>query len=246
MNNCVNNKAEDAYINLILTRDEYICRGLDAKRRYLSEYGDLLLKLGVVNTHCTELSKRVTYCKKMLINGRVDFKSIEDIIIKEMEAYEDSLRKIIKEVGDARKYKDVTEDEKKKCLLKYREMAEQIHPDINYKVASNGVMKGIWEDIVKAYHMYDLKELNNLEEYVEAFLNALDLDYEPMDIEDYDELIADVSADIIRIQGSEPYTYTDIMDNPSNIEKRRYELESELKEKMEYREFLKKEYERIL
>jgi hypothetical protein len=237
----------DEYEKLLLEREQYT---KDAKlylRAYIREFGELTTDVFKEKIACIEKKKMLSFCMIYKNRGeRVDINAMQEYIEQEMAEYQQQLDSMIENNLICKMMRAIPDDEVLKIKQIYRRIAKRLHPDINPLTMQIPELMELWRRNITAYQCNDLKELEELEVLVEKALGSLGEDSITITIEDIDEKIKSLYAEIEKIRSTDPYRYKFLLEDKTLVAEKKAELESELKEYRDYRVQLEKQLKQFI
>ena len=227
------------YEDLLLKRDQLEKEAEQIWIVYQQLFGQLMTELFEEKIECIKNKKIIAYYQ-MAINhgGKIDAKSMQDHIDKEMTSYYIELRQMLKEKEEAEKAGHSTPYEVKRAKELYRRLAKLLHPDLNPFTDSDKKLQELWVRVRIAYGANDVRGLTELEVLVRNALRELGIEGSRAEIPDIEGKIVAVREEIEEICTTEPYTYGALIEDGEAIEKKKKELCDELEEYKRYRKEL--------
>ncbi len=223
------------YEELMLLRDQYQREACSIETSYVKEFGDLLLKDFELKVECIKKKKMIAFCQAAVNHGdAIDVAAMNEKIARDMAVYNAQLQNMLnsKEAADKSEVVPAYKVERAKRI--YHRIAKLIHPDINPEAASDGRIRELWNRIVIAYHMNNDEELDNLEVLVRKVLKDKGTDGGEVVIDDIDERISKLEAEIKDITTTEPYVYINLLADPGAVKRKKDELNKSIEEYTEY------------
>ncbi len=232
-------KTEDSsyakYEKLLIRRDEVRKEAFQYEREYVRVFGDLILKVFEKKIECIRKKKTIEYCQIFINRGEViDQAALQEHLQKELEAYEEQLKKMIQDNESAKQVTLVPEANLLKIKKIYRRLVKKIHPDMNPALKENDELASLWQRLIIAYNCNDLKEMEETEVLVTAVLDRLGMDTEDCVIPDIKEKIAEIEAEIEKIIETDPYQYKYLLGDPELVREKKDDLKKELNEYEDY------------
>ncbi|MBQ0012469.1 MAG: hypothetical protein KBT07_07145 [Clostridiales bacterium] len=238
----IHNSAVEQYIRLIVKRDQLQKDACFYEEEYLRVFGDEMLSIYEEKIKCIELRKKIHYCQvRTNHQEKVDRAEMERMIRLEMSEYYDHLRRMQKDVKDARDTHEVAAYLAMEAKRYYRNIAKLIHPDVLPLAKEDEYLKDIWERVVKAYRRLAADELADLELLAIHYLeeHGIKTEANPQ-IEDVEQKIERVRNQINRIINTDPYQYRELFARPELVDERHEELIDEMLLYQHHREELEK------
>lgn len=225
----------DEYESLLLERDQLHKEAGQIWTAYVREFGQLIADAFEEKVECIKCKKTIAYYQAALNHGgMIDQAAMQECLDQEMASYYTELDRMQKEKARCRDAGMSTAYEVKRSKELYRRLAKLLHPDINPETDRQEILRELWQRVVTAYGLNDVKELSELEVLVRKALKELGQGEIKVDIPDIDEKIDDLKKEIHEITRTDPYSYKELLKNEEASEKKRSELEEELKSYQKY------------
>ena len=229
------------YEELLLKRDKVKKEAEYYNAAYLREFGSYILDIFRIKIDCIALKKKITYCQIAVNRGEpFDIEKISKLVDREMTSYRDELKKLTLSHTSVVNATKVTEYDLIKIKKIYKDIAKSIHPDINPKTAGDEELSDLWDQVAKAYRMNDLARLEELQVLVLKALKDKGMESEPIAVDNIDEKIAKLEAEIENILNTDPYNYRFLLNDKDAIEEKKKEYEDTLEEYKRYKDDLQK------
>jgi hypothetical protein len=229
------------YEELLLKRDKIRKEAEQYNAAYLRKFGSYILDIFRLKIECISLKKKITYCQIAVNRGEpFDMDKISRQVEREMTSYKDDLKKLIlshKSVVNATR---VTEYDLTRIKKIYKDIAKSIHPDINPKTAGDEELRDLWDQVSVAYKSNDLERLEELRILVLKALKDKGMESEPVAVDNIDEKIGKLEAEIENILNTDPYNYRFLLDDKDAVEEKKKEFEDTLEEYRKYKDDLQK------
>lgn len=237
----------DLYSDLLIRRDQLFKEAASLQIAYTREFGEQLIENFELKVECIRMKKNISYCRRMLNRGlQINVNAMNEAVDKEMALYKMQLADLKGEYRRSRESKPAGEYEYMRCKKIYRRLSKLIHPDVNAATGNNDELRDLWERITNAYHANDLEGLEELEVLVRRALEELGDEAFDMDIEDLEDRIERVETQINEIITTEPYTFSEILEDDEKKKSLHDQLSVEHSDYEEYLETLKKALNELL
>ena len=195
---------------------------------YLKLFGKLKTDNYEKMIECIKCKKLIAYYQAIRNRGGiVDPRDEEEFLKKEMAEYYSNLKKMLRETDEAQKAGTSSAYEVKRSKELYRRLVKLIHPDINPATDRDEDLKELWQRIVTAYHMNDVKSLSELEVLVRKALKVQGFEDIKVEIPDIGEKIEELREEIERIKSTEPYTLKYLVEDEEAVKEKKKELTEE-------------------
>ena len=230
----------DRYEDLLLQRDQYRKDADTAFFNYVREFGEETRANFELKVDCISIRKSIAYCQAALNHGKkIDTAAMQQMLALEMQQYYEELQQMAETSEACRHLKAISIYDVQQIKKLYRELAKQLHPDINSEMGRSEKLMEIWNRIVTAYKANDLSELNALQVLANKALKELGMDSEEIDIPNIEERIAELEEEIKSIVNKDPYQYRFLLRDPDLVEQKHDELKKEHEEYEEAHQQLK-------
>lgn len=223
------NTSAGKYEEVLLRRDNLRKEAENYHLQYIREFGDLITEAFEKKIECIRKKKMVTYCQRQVNMGRkVEAARLDAFIETEMAEYRQELESMIRDVKELKDSKTVSESDIRKIKKIYYRLAKMIHPDMHPELAEDETLNGYWQRITVAYTYNQLKELEELEMLVTSYLKKQGVSGEDVSIDDLEDRIAAVEAEIREIIGTNPYLYKSLLEDEAEKLRRKQEYKDEI------------------
>ena len=234
----------EKYEDLILERDELLCVCDNLEIEYQKLFGNEVIDIFKEEMECVKLKKMIAYVQKKKNNGE-EIKPVELNLEleKEMLIYNTKLEKMMFNLESSKEAKYVSPYETQEVKKIYRKIAKVIHPDCcDIDIFGEDIGK-LWSQVYNAYRNNNLKAIRE----ASILLNKKLKDNNIIPIinvsaDNLDELINDITEEIMDIKVNVPYTYKDWLYDNAKVKEKHAENKKQL---VEYKEY-KKELESII
>lgn len=222
------------YEAMLLERDKCLKYAQLCQQRYIHEFGELITEIFRRKISCIEKKKIIALCQ-IFINRRepINLDAVKEQISAEMTEYQEQLNELIEENERCKDLRIISDKDLLKIKKLYRQIARQIHPDLNPITADSAILSDLWNRVSSAYRCNNLQELEELSVLIKATLNSMDNKFE-VNIPNIEEKIKNLIAEIEKIKTTEPYIYENVLKSPSSIRTKRAELQEELDSYINY------------
>lgn len=219
----------ELYEELLLQRDNLEREAASIRICYLREFGDLITTSFKLKVECIKKKKIIAYCQQAINKGlQIDMQAINEAISKEMDLYYAELVQLINEYDEAKEAEVVSSSRTNRAKKIYRRIAKRIHPDTFPLTMKNEGLQDLWGRTVAAYHALDPDELADIEVLINKYLKDIGEMYLVMFIPDIEDRIAKLEREIIEITTTEPYVYSELLDDEVGVEEKKCELTEEI------------------
>ena len=231
----VTNASYILYEELLLKRENLRKEGTQFYITYLQVFGELLTESFRKKVECIRKKKMIAYCQRCLNQGKdINSLNLHQFIDAEMKSYEAQLKQMIQEAKDAAEARSISDEDVRTIKEIYYRLARKIHPDMRPEYADDLQIMDYWNRIVIAYHNNQLQELEELEVLVNTCLAAKQGGDETLHIKNVETKIKNLEQEIDRIVSTAPYTYRFLLEDNSQKEAKKEELQQEIKEYEQY------------
>lgn len=229
------------YEELLLKRDRLRNEAEHYNAAYLRTFGSYILDIFKTKIECIALKKKITYCQIAVNRGEpFDMEQISRQVDREMASYKDDLQKLILSHTSVTNAVKVTEYDLVKIKKIYKDIAKSIHPDINPKTAGDEELRDLWDQVSKAYKNNNIERLEELQILVLKALKDKGMESEPIAVDNIDEKISKLEAEIETILNTDPYNYRFLLNDKEAVEEKKKEFEDTLDEYKRYKDDLQK------
>lgn len=235
------------YENLLLRRDKLRKEACIWQKKYMAEFGDMVIRLFEIKISCIKKKKTISFCQAALNCGKpIDQGKLQEYLSQEMQQYNQHLAEMIRENEIAQSMERISADTASKIKKLYRKLAKMVHPDINPKTNEIPELKSLWNMISVSYNANDLQELEDAEILVNKFLADAGLSGAEIEIHDVQKKIEQINGQIQKIKGTNPYQYKFLLQDKELVEKKKMELKEELHEYEDYEKKLDRMLEQMM
>lgn len=235
------------YEALLLKRDSLEREAGLYMDEYIRVFGEILTERFRKYIRCIELKKKIAYCQAAINRGEtISEDELNGYISAQMEAYYKQLSQMIEDNENCRKAKSVPEIDIRKIKKIYRNLAKQLHPDISPLTAEHPELLELWNRAVTAYKCNSLKEIEEVEVLVNAFLEKNGIDHAVLAIPKISDKIEKIKAEIERITSTDPYQYKYLLEDDELVEEQKEEIRESIEEMTEYINQLEAALEELL
>ena len=229
----------EEYERLLLERDQLLKDAESIWICYTKTFGQMIADVFEEKLECIRLKKTISYYQAALNHGGVvNPAEMEAYLSREMAAYQAELERMLEEQKRCGEAGTSSAYEVKRAKQLYRRLAKRIHPDINPETDKQEALQELWLRILAAYRQNDVKALSELEVLVSKALEELGIGKICVEIPDIEEKVEALKDEILEIRGTEPYTYGELLEDASAVEKKKNELAEELESYRKYRQEL--------
>ena len=159
---------------------------------------------------------------------QIDADRMIDYIFQEMAEYQKELKSMIQDIKAIRNSKKVSASDMEKIKKIYYKLVRKIHPDMRPDLADDEKIKEYWQRIVIAYTYNQLKELEQLDVMVMAYLQSEGLEVVDLELDDLDDRIAETEEEIKNIISTNPYLYKQLLQDEEQTLRRKQEYQDEI------------------
>lgn len=224
-------------VSLYEEKDEliyHICRNIETE--YMSKVGVLEYKLYEFQCKILRLKRKIELYQMKINRQEVpNEKEIEEKLDVEYKKYEEKLNKMSNDIQDAlnrKNYVILSEENSKELKDIYRKLIKKLHPDLNKENSEKN--KNLLLQVTHAYENGDLETLKNLElltdEIIEKeCIEVGELDELKQSKEKYKIIINGLIESINKIKDSFPYNKKEFLKSDILVQKRKDELNKEMK-----------------
>ena len=210
----VKNTSYARYEEALLRRDNLRKEAEHYHMEYIRVFGDLITQAFEKKIECIQKKKMIAYCQKQVNMGKkIDATSLNNYITQEMAQYQKDLQTMINDVKAVKESERVSASDYEKIKKIYYKLVRMIHPDIHPELADDETIKDYWQRIVIAYTYNQLNDLEELELLVTAYLEENGQQVTDIEIDDLDDKIDAVEAEISTIISTNPYLYKMLLEN---------------------------------
>ena len=220
------------YEELLLERDALKKETGSMMTAYIREFGELITDVFAAKIEAIRLKKSITICQMSINRGaHVNPAEMEARVKEMMQGYYEQLKAMLADNKAAKDAKTIPEHVLYKVKKLYRRLAMLIHPDLNPKTAGDENLSELWQRLTAAYNASDL---SGMEELVVLIKLAVSDGGETPEIENVEEKISELEAEIDEIRTTDPYLYKDLLSDKEAVEEKKESLRKELQEYKDY------------
>jgi len=231
----IGNEQYEEYENLLLERDQLQKEAGSIWISYIQTFGQLISDVYEEKLECVKCKKTIAYYQTALNRGGVvDPEEMQKYLELEMASYYANLKRMQAENEDCRNAGTSTPYEVQRARTLYRRLAKLLHPDINPETDRNEELKELWQRILSAYRMNDVKALAELEVLTRKALKELGDGEIKVEIPEIEDRIEELKEEIYNITHEEPYTYRVLLEDREAVDKKLAELNEELESYRKY------------
>lgn len=231
----VKNTSYARYEELLMQRDNLKKEAFIMQRNYVAEFGDLILQVFEKKLECIRKKKTIKFAQAAVNHGKsVDRDGLQAYLDKEMAAFQEQLDAMVLDTKSAKERENISEYDLLKIKRIYHKLVKLIHPDINPLTEENETISDLWRRIQIAYNCNNLKDIEELELMVTTALDKMGIGVMEIEIPDIEEKIAEIEAEIVRIQETDPYMYKYLLEDPKAVAEKNKALKDELKSYEDY------------
>jgi len=225
------------YQEVIVRRDTLKRDAAQTQYEYIHRFGDLIEEAFRLQIECISLKKSISYCLKMQNQGLgIDPAEMKKHVDAAMKPYHERLKQLLDTLGDKGKIVSLQEQQKVKAI--YRRIARKIHPDVNPALFEHKDVQELWARVTKAYHVSDLKSLEEAEVLLSELLKKYDGEITLVLVPNIEEKIAEVEAECKQILTTEPYTLRFLLEDEEDCEETKNSYKEQIEGLKIYREEL--------
>lgn len=230
-------KLKENIVSLYEERDElayHICRNIETD--YMSKIGILEYKLFEWQCKILRLKRKIElYQRKTNREEIPDENEIEKELDNEYKEYEEKLKQMSNELQNAlqrKNYGILSEENTKELKRIYRKLIKKLHPDLNKENSERN--KNLLLKVTRAYENGDLETLKNLEILTNEIIEKENVEMGELEELNeskarYEIIINNLIEEIKKIKESFPYNKKEFLKSEILVQKRRKELENEMK-----------------
>ena len=229
----------EEYENLLLKRDQYEREASSCHVSYMKRFGELITASFQEKLECIKKKKEIAYYQKAMNSGKtVSPEELRTYIEKEMALYQKELEEILRRCESAKKSKTASDVDAYRCKKLYKRIAKRIHPDINPWTRGRMELAELWQRAVSAYHMLQVKELEEVEVIARTIMEQLGLDTFKIEIPNLEAKIEQLEEEINEILTTTPYTYGELLADEARVKEKTEELQKEIDDFRKYKDEL--------
>ena len=217
------------YENALLERDQLRKEAGQIWTVYQQIFGSLITDIFQEKLECIKSKKIIAYYQAAKNRGsEIDPDAMQAYLDREMALYYAELNRMLREKKAADEAGTSNAYQVKRSKELYRRLAKLLHPDLNPLTDQNEELQELWQRVVTAYGMNDVKELAELEVLIRKILADLGAEETTAEIPDIEEKIREVQEEIRFIMTNEPYTYRPLIEDDDARAQKTKELQEEL------------------
>lgn len=212
----------------------HICRNIETE--YMSKVGVLEYKLFEFQCKILRLKRKIELYQIKINRQEIPNENeIEKKLDDEYKEYEQKLNKMSNDLQDAlnrKNYGILSEENSKELKSIYRKLIKKLHPDLNKEDGEKN--KNLLLQVTHAYENGDLETLKNLELLTDEIAEKENV--EMGELEElkqskakYEIIINGLLESIKKIKESFPYDKKEFLKSEILVQKRKEELENEMK-----------------
>ncbi len=225
----VKNTSYSKYEECLLRRDNLRKEAHQYQMEYIRVFGDLITKSFEKKIECIRKKKMIAYCQRQVNMGKeVNAARLDDYIAREMAEYQQELESMIDDVKAVRNSEQISASDYEKIRKIYYKLVRMIHPDMHPELADDDIIKDYWQRIVIAYTYNQLKDLEELQLLVTSYLQKKGVEEVDIEIEDLEDKIIEVEAEIKNILDTNPYLYKWLLKDDTATKRRKQEYLDEI------------------
>ena len=229
------NTAYAKYEEVLLRRDNLKKRAENIHLEFIRAFGDLITGAFELKIECIRKKKMIAYCQRQINQGKtINGSALTAYIEKEMLEYQDQLDDMLADVRAAKAAESITPMEVKKIKSLYYALAKLIHPDLHPELADDETLAEYWRRIVIAYDYNCLKDMEELDMLVRAYLEDKGIDAFGAEVENVEEKILRVEEEIHEIITTNPYLYRLILNDEKETDRKKQEYRDEIEAYRKY------------
>lgn len=230
-------KLKENIVSLYEERDElayHICRNIETD--YMSKIGILEYKLFEWQCKILRLKRKIELYQRKINRQEIpDENEIEKELDNEYKEYEEKLKQMSNELQNAlqrKNYGILSEENTKELKMIYRKLIKKLHPDLNKENSERN--KNLLLKVTRAYENGDLETLKNLEILTNEIIEKENVEMGELEELNeskarYEIIINNLIEEIKKIKESFPYNKKEFLKSEILVQKRRKELENEMK-----------------
>lgn len=230
-------KLKENIVSLYEERDElayHICRNIETD--YMSKIGILEYKLFEWQCKILRLKRKIELYQRKINRQEIpDENEIEKELENEYKEYEEKLKQMSNELQNAlqrKNYGILSEENTKELKRIYRKLIKKLHPDLNKENSEKN--KNLLLKVTRAYENGDIETLKNLEILTNEIIEKENVEMGELEELNeskarYEIIINNLIEEIKKIKESFPYNKKEFLKSEILVQKRRQELENEMK-----------------
>lgn len=229
------NSSKEYYSNLLLKRDAVSKEALNYSIEYNVMFGDIIISIFEMKIECVRKKKTISYYQRAInLGGKVNSAEFQKYIKQQMADYEANLKSMIEHNNAIKETTHISEYDVQKIKKLYHKIAKQIHPDMNPQLKDIITIQELWQRVVTAYKLNQLKELEELEVLVSVALSEHDINTEDVIVPYLEDKIAELEKEIDKITSTDPYLYKFLLADVDMVSLKEKELNEELESFTKY------------
>ena len=223
-------KADYEHYAELLARRDILTREADSYMDlYIHEFGQELTALFSEKVECIRLKKCIAFAQQAANHGRkADPSAMRLAVESEMTAYYQQLSEMAQDNERCREIRFAPENTVRQVKKIYRDLAKQLHPDLNPETEKNPKLQELWNRIGAAYRAYDLKEMRELQVLAAEALRSLGMEAQEIEIPDVQTRIEELEKEIHEITEKDPYRFRFLLEDDQAVQEKHKEIAEEL------------------
>ncbi|MCQ2506154.1 MAG: hypothetical protein MJ113_03155 [Lachnospiraceae bacterium] len=231
----VKNTAYARYEEVLLQRDNLKKEAFLINRKYVAEFGDLIIQIFEKKIECIRKKKEIEFVQASINHGKtVDQEKLQEFLRKEMEEFKHQLDIMVEDTKNAKESEKITEHALLKIKRIYHKLVKLIHPDINPLTEENEELSDLWQRAQIAYNCNDLKGMEEADVLIRTLLERINVGVMEIEIPNIEEKIQEIENEIKNIRETDPYMYKYILEDKEMIDEKKQCLKEEYKSFEDY------------